>query len=292
MLNYIHRLLWPFPMEECSGGARFLRSCGKRLTCLTAAIEGGYQVPSPSQQREIHDEYTEIANKYFEDSFRKPLTECMKRSISSGVSMTDYYCLHRYICVHKPRRVLELGCGISSFIFANAFAENTISDPACAGNHLHSMEHLEKYFADVNKVIPDDLKSYVTFHLSMAEVFYWRDILPTSSYMQLPDESFQLLLVDGPPAEGRSNGDMFKIIEKSPEPVDVILDKRVKTTMTLDRYLPKGTVWFDYAQELGFARGVTADMLLKEPRMIMPLRHRDIFKHFDLTESRPNGDPQ
>ena len=261
-----------------------MRSCGKRLTGLMAAIEGGYQVPSSSQQLEIHNEYTAIANRYFEDSFRKPLEECMKRSISGGASMTDYYCLHRYICVHKPRRVLELGCGISSCIFANAFAENAISDPACAGNHLHSMEHLDKYFADVNKVIPDDLKSYVTFHLSMAEVFNWRNILPTSSYTQLPDESFELLFVDGPPAEGRSNGDMFKIIEKSPVPVDIIIDKRVKTTMTLDRYLPKGTVWFDYAQELGFARGVTSDMLLKEQRMIMPLRHRDIFMHFDLIE--------
>ena len=56
-------------MEEFSWWRQILRSCGKRLTCLTAAIEGGYQVPSPSQQREIHDEYTEIANKYFEDDF-------------------------------------------------------------------------------------------------------------------------------------------------------------------------------------------------------------------------------
>lgn len=284
MPGLIQTALWPFPQEDYPPAQRLLRSVGKRLTACAAALDESYRVPSPAELSLAHGGYDQMARTYFEHPFRNPLWECMKRSISGGASLTDYFCLHRYVRRHKPRRILELGCGISSCILANALAENAVENPVGAG-HLHSMEHLEMYFADVQKVIPDNLKAFVTFHLSPAEIFHWRGTVPTSCYQQLPEEPYELLFVDGPPAEGRSNGDMFRVMGRLRQPVDILIDKRVKTAMTLDRYLPKGTVWFDYSQELGFARGVTAAMLAAEPRMTMPMRHKDVFAHFDLVDS-------
>jgi len=287
MPGLIHNTLWPFPQEDYPPAQRLLRSVGKRLTACAAALDASYRLPSREELNRAHEGYDRMAHAYFEHPFRRPLWECMKRSISGGASLTDYFCLHRYVRRHKPRRILELGCGISSCILANALAENATEDPAGEPGHLHSMEHLELYFADVQKVIPADLKPFVTFHLSPAEVFQWRGMVPTSCYQQLPDEPYQLLFVDGPPAEGRSNGDMFRVMERLRRPVDILIDKRVKTAMTLDRYLPKGTVWFDYSQELGFARDVTHAMLAAEPRMTMPMRHKDVFTHFDLVAGIP-----
>ena len=71
-----------------------------------------------------------------------------------------------------------------------------------------------------------------------------------------------MIFLDGPLAKPLTNGDHLRHLEvtQAYAQVDVFSDNRI-----------------------GFCTGVNAEKLHAQPKMRMPLKHRDIFEQFDLS---------
>ena len=136
-----------------------------------------------------------------------------------GASLSDYWFLHAFIKAKAPRCVLELGPGSTTSVMAHAFSELEQEGKQLAKPNIYSVEHIKEYYEDLGKYLPDDLKVFVSaHHIKEHEPEIYPGLI-VSSYERLPVASCDLIFVDGPPANGLSNGDMFQIIKTSDRPL-------------------------------------------------------------------------
>ena len=220
------------------------------------------------------------AQHYFDHSpLRRRVAESLAKSQSTGASWLDFHVLHRYVMARNPQRVLELGSGVTSVVLASAFAERH-AEGGAAG-HVDSLEHILEYHEDVKQVTPEDLNRFVTFHLTPVINECWRNLVHTVRYRSLPKFRYQMVFVDGPPADGLCTGDPLMLAASAEESVDFIIDRRKATCVSLARWFPEGTVFYDYARDLGLAT-VRRDQMLDRPRKWAVLPHRDALRFFGL----------
>jgi hypothetical protein len=114
----------------------------------------------------------------------------LKRSISSGASLSDYYFLHRYILSKRPKQVLEFGAGCTTLVMADALHET--------GGHLFSYEDVPQYYVDTDNLIPSALKNCVTLSLvDKSEVEYPPGLWGVRYVEDIAPE-VEMVFVDGP----------------------------------------------------------------------------------------------
>jgi len=225
---------------------------------------------------------------YFETSERRWLLDIIQESKSTGTELTDYYFIHRYVVSRRPKRILEFGSGRSSIVIAHALREAMQRSSDHEQGHLESMEDIPAYHEDVKKICPDELSSFVTFHLSPKKDYMWREMLWAFCYQDLPDGSFDLVFVDGQTAKRNGNvgvnGDVLVLAERNQEMrFDVIIDFRLVTCRALARLLPRPKFGFDKALGLGLIRDMNGQSIRTEPTLPRRLRDVDGFSFLNIS---------
>lgn len=258
------------------------KSIGKRLSPSGSKAEF-----STSDIAEARGRQEDQSRVFFEKHEKAAvLHDFIDKSISSGASWSDYYTLYHYVIEIKPRKIIEFGSGVSSVILALAAQElykNGIE------THIDSMESDNKYLDNLKSIFPETLSSYVTHHYSPGVLVEFNENFMISRYENLPEGRFDMAFVDGPPANNFCCGDVFALLERGNDGLDVITDRRKATVETLNRMFPEGTVRYDYARNLGVAKSLTkSDMLIDNPRLEMRPQHEDAFRFFGIPD-RPES---
>ncbi|MCC6356306.1 MAG: class I SAM-dependent methyltransferase [Verrucomicrobiae bacterium] len=208
------------------------------------------------------------ARRYFGDGERRAFLEALGRSISTGASIVDYHLLHRYILARRPRRILELGSGVTTLIMADALREALREAPDSAPGHIHTLEDVPKYFEDARDLCPEGLRPYVTYHLAPVAIRSFRGLCRTACYENLPEGPFDLVFVDGPNIAGRClvDGDLlFALAGQAEVPADVILDGRKHTAELFLRVFPGSRCAYDPAMNLLVMRGIAGRDIRERP---------------------------
>lgn len=235
------------------------------------------------------------ANDFFSEPSRATLLEAGRLSISTGAAISDYHFLYAYILARQPRKILELGSGISSIFVAHAL--RAAASHGGEAGHLHTMEDQPHYFENALSICPDDLRPWVSHHLSPRELTKWRGVW-LNHYQQLPEGPFDLIFTDGPNGPGMKvkpgmvptgqplgviNGDALRVLEAYPDHAcDLIVDCRRHTLQTFARFMPPGRIARDAALGLGFGQQISAADLASKLSGLRRFRDRDIFDAFGL----------
>ena len=138
--------LWPFEQGKLNLSGRLWRSLGRRITKFKAGPE--YKLPAQKEREQAITRATKVAQDYFSKDDNKGLVENIDDSTSVGVSLPEYYFLHRYIMKKKPKFILELGSGRTSIIMAHALWRAQQGDSEYTG-HIHSMESIDSWHEDI-----------------------------------------------------------------------------------------------------------------------------------------------
>ena len=151
--------------------------------------------------------------------------------------------LYRFITKHPVERILELGTGIGCSTAVMALA---LRDRGVKGE-IHTIEQSERCFTLAQELIPEELKSYITFHRIDPKV-WTTEHLPYqhfSTFESLPEGDWDLILVDGPGPfiQGDkyidlSNGDVMRLLieDKLKAGTSIAWDGRKKALSTLEQY--------------------------------------------------------
>jgi hypothetical protein len=192
----------------------------------------------------------------------------LKRSISSGASLSDYYFLHRYILSKRPKQVLEFGAGCTTLVMADALHET--------GGHLFSYEDVPQYYVDTDNLIPSALKNCVTLSLvDKSEVEYPPGLWGVRYVEDIAPE-VEMVFVDGPfeTVNGRTGAclDVLFYLDNHPNlHLDIIVDRKYGSLEAFQSVLPSGMVHYDPTMDLGFCGNCSGRMLRKD-RLRPPFR--------------------
>ncbi len=187
------------------------------------------------------------------------LSDYLRRTHSTGCSYSDYWELFRTIRRLKPRRVLELGTGVSTVVIGCALLANREEgyDGSCV-----SMEEDEKWFSAAAALIPDALRPIINLVLSPTEEAAF-SLYRGIRYKHVPAGPYDFVFVDGPDYRAKSDGmktfdfDMVDVILTADQPVSAIIDKRLSTCYILQKVLGPGKVTYNPFNGLGFVHGCT-----------------------------------
>jgi hypothetical protein len=199
----------------------------------------------------------EAAERYF-----APRGVPMPDSLSTGADLTDYALLHRYVLSRKPRRVLELGSGVTTAILADALAET--------GGHLVTYEAIPMYRDDMLAKLPERLKPVVTSILAERDLGYVAATSGVRYAGEIAGGPFDMIFVDGPDAHWGDVKypclDALYALQRWPDhPADVITDFRNDTAEFYQSLLPPGRMRFDYVLRVGFGRALRGSELARRP---------------------------
>ena len=221
------------------------------------------------------------AEAYFrDDPGRAAVLAAARRSISTGAELTDYYLLHRYIVMRRPRRVLEFGSGVTTLVMAHALAVSHRG--AGVAGHLYSLEAIPRFHENVKEILPDALRAYVTLICSPRREGIWRGEIWGFGYSELPPGTFDLVFVDGP-TEYRDDEavrcgikgvclDLLDLLERDADGrLDVVVDQKFNSLEAYETVLPRGTVRYDPVMDVGVLAGVHGRLLTARRR---PARNR------------------
>ena len=117
----------------------------------------------------------------------------------------DLVRLHDFVLTRKVTTVLEFGCGYSTIMFAHALSLNKAAHGAFVAKNLrrnnafeaHAVDDSEEYIEISKQRIPQDLRSYVFFHMSRAHMCLFNDRIATE-YRSLPNICPDLIYLDAP----------------------------------------------------------------------------------------------
>jgi len=200
------------------------------------------------------------------------------KSHSTGCQNSDYYFLHRYILINKPKIVIELGSGKSSIVIADSLKE--------IGGHLFTYEAVKEYYDNLIEIIPNNLSNYITPIYAPSIETEFEGIKGVRFNADLPQAD--LIFVDGP-TEILSTGkkgaclDLFYYFLKYPSyPTSVIVDRKFSSLIAYQSMLPKHMVRYDPVYDLGFIPNATGNLLQKQKKIKPTIPHGKISKFFNL----------
>lgn len=199
------------------------------------------------------------------------LLSALASSISTGVSWSDYWLLHRYVIQRRPARVLEFGSGKTTLVIAHALAYVHQLNPGRAPGHLFSMEDGLQFHQNIRDIFPDVLRPYVTLLHSPTRASCWRGEIRGCRYDELPSGPFDFVFVDGPdtgesqPPKGSMTEvslDLLYLLERDwTVQCDVVVDYRYPSLEVYQSVLPWRAVRFDPVMFVGVLPRVSGLML-------------------------------
>jgi hypothetical protein len=246
-------------------------------------LQGRRLYPGSRAARARRRIYGRESRLFFAHPSRAELMAAVGSSISTGAAWFDYFFLYRYVLARRPRRILELGSGVTSAIMAHALREVARMHPEAEPGHLHTLESLPEYFEDAKRICPAELRPHVTHHLSPQQLVAWRGRTWINCYEVLPEGPFDLVFVDGPDhpdmrGRGVVNGDALRALEAHPTASpDLVIDGRIHVMHAYARFLPPGALVQDRALDLSFVARASAGMLRQAPSFYRWIRDADIF---------------
>lgn len=145
--------------------------------------------------------------------------------------------LREILLAQRPRRILELGTGTSTAVFADYVREH--------GGELWSIDESAEWLGNSRRLAAIE-EGDDRFHLLHADKRVVRDggrPVEIGYDLELGAEGFELVLVDGPSLridgerfKGAVNPDIFDIVERAP-PRTILVDIRAPTVHALSRRL-------------------------------------------------------
>lgn len=206
----------------------------------------------------------------------------LRRSLSTGAGLSDYYFLHRYILTKRPQKVLEFGSGCTTLVIADALCQT--------GGHVFSYEDVPEYHADIAALIPADLKRYVTLVRADKVTTIFGPGIWGVRYTADINELVEMIFVDGPfeTIDGRTGAclDALFYIEKYPDlSVDIIVDRKYGSLEAYQSVLPRNMIRYDPVMDLGFCVSGSGKMLRLD-RLERPFRigYGDAWKMLQVHE--------
>lgn len=148
--------------------------------------------------------------------------------------MEDLVRLHQLIRSRKSFTILEFGVGFSTVIIADALKKNKEDwaklDPQPKIRNrfqfqCFSVDTSEKWIAETQKRIPEDLKEFVNFQFSEVKIGTYQGQL-CHYYESLPDIIPDFIYLDGPDPQmvkGDINGMTFQCMERTVMSGDILL---------------------------------------------------------------------
>lgn len=189
-------------------------------------------------------------------SLKRSIDAYVSASNSTGCSNTDYWTLYSMIRRLRPKRVLELGTGISTVVIAIALAENEAEGGPTG--HITSMEESPEWFDLAKRVFPKE-------HLGRTDIVLSPTILDGHGvfrgmrYRDVPELPYDFVFVDGPgyrlpDGDIVCDLDLVKVLSNANEPVAALIDKRVSTVFVLQQLLGCSRVRYDAIRGVGIVQ--------------------------------------
>ena len=137
----------------------------------------------------------------------KHLRKVWNDSSSTGCTFYELWFLYDYVRKNRPKKILELGCGVSTAVICAAVAENKKEGHAC---RFVSMEEHPGYLEDLKKLISPALLQHVELVQSpvcVKEFEHYQGCY----YRDTPVDDYDFIFVDAPygPHVPRKEGFLF-----------------------------------------------------------------------------------
>ena len=179
-----------------------------------------------------------------------------KNDISKHVSWITIFQLYNYILKKKPKKILELGSGLSTLIILVAI--NNIKNIYPKYNPIFvSMENNKKYYLNTKKKIPKYYKNKVKLVLSkiIKDNFL---LFSGYRYLNVPKMKYDFIFVDGPnykDQDGMScSFDVIFILKNFTNYFDCIIEKRLSTVYIMQKLLGKKAVKLSFVNRTSFLK--------------------------------------
>ena len=186
----------------------------------------------------------------------------ISESKSTGCEYSDYYSLWQVLNEKKPNLILECGSGISTVVFGYYSLKESNSENQIK---IISLEEQKKYYDNINKIYPKDLKQNVEFLLrDRKEKLYDGNL--GSYYDDIPDLNYDFIYVDGPVDRKvfndkkhpkTFNADLINILLKGGCKINAALDQRIHTYRVYRKLLTKSKVKYSVVKKLTFLNDLT-----------------------------------
>lgn len=262
-------------------------SVGRRWHRGTEAVGSGTLLAlrlskrSPFLRRRI---WVRAATRYFAgDPSRSALMAVFSQSRSTGCDWWDYWLLHRYVAHRQPKRILELGSGVSTAVLADA-----------ARGDILSVEESGEWAEETRRLLTPSMRARTSVSVVPRIEDTWRREFWGFRYADLPKGPFDFIFVDGPSshrdAYASRHGmqgvclDLLYLLESHPQAVgDVIIDGRKSSALAYASVLPRGVVRYDHCLRIGVipqvrglqlvARQSTVSLLQADPWWLLEIPH-------------------
>ncbi len=172
-----------------------------------------------------------------------------RSSASTGCTFWELDLLYRHVVEHRPARILELGAGISTIVLG--YAARRIEAEGGAPPAVVSMEEDEFYHADLDRLIPDEVRGYLRVVLSPVEDRAHPGGLIGRRYAETPPGAYDLVFIDGPQvpkyrADPRYfDADLLDAIAWNEGAFTALIDDREGTRVNLATLLPWARLDYD-----------------------------------------------
>jgi predicted O-methyltransferase YrrM len=179
--------------------------------------------------------------------------EAINKGFTTSLSKHDYFDICTLLEQTRPKRVLELGSGVSTVIIGKFLHKFQIEDGI--KRTILSMEHEKEYLDNTQSMIPNEINKKADLVLSDVKYDNFDDGI-ISYYTSIPDHLYDFVLIDGPSIKidilhphisdirdrisrggKRINYDLVRLLKSGnvDENTTIIVDNRLETCLTIPK---------------------------------------------------------
>ena len=188
-----------------------------------------------------------------------------KNDISKHVSWITIYQLYNYIINHKPKKILELGSGLSTVVILIALKHICQKYPKYKPIFI-SMENEKKFFLNTRKKLPkhNKIKTKLIFSKIIKDNYL---IFSGYRYLKTPRYDYDFIFVDGPNYNDK-NGmscsfDIIYILSNFSKKFDCLIEKRVGTSYIMQKILGRKSVKLSIINRTTFVKANSINLKTK-----------------------------